>query len=137
MDYVKKQKIAIAVYIAALSIKKSKNRKQIKYKKNEAFGWETGSKKEVHSVDMNALCANFEKLTTKIFCSFMRTCMNERNFNELVELTTPFIKKRRSFSESYSGKSAFRACTLRYLATGDSYKSLSAFFSKWNWLNYF
>ena len=37
-----------------------------------------------------------------LFKNYMR--MDERNFNELVELTTPFIKKRHSFSESYSGK---------------------------------
>lgn len=61
-----------------------------------------------------------------LFKNYVR--MNETNFNELAELTTPFIKKQDTTFRKAIPVCQRLACTLRFLATGDSYKSLSAFF---------
>ncbi|XP_039948597.1 protein ANTAGONIST OF LIKE HETEROCHROMATIN PROTEIN 1-like [Bactrocera tryoni] len=54
--------------------------------------------------------------------------MNENNFNELLQLISPLIKKRDTCFREAIPASHRLVCTLRFLATGDSYKSLSAFF---------
>lgn len=61
-----------------------------------------------------------------LYKNFLR--MNEENFKELLELVSPIIKKNDTNMRTAIPPSERLAVTLRFLATGDSYKSLSVLF---------
>lgn len=61
-----------------------------------------------------------------LYKNFLR--MDESSFNELLELVTPLIQKQDTNMRVAISPSERLAVTLRFLATGDSYKSLAAVF---------
>lgn len=61
-----------------------------------------------------------------LFKNFLR--MDERTFEELLAMVTPLIQKQDTNMRKAITPSERLAVTLRFLATGDSYKSLSLLF---------
>ncbi|XP_071115879.1 uncharacterized protein [Haliotis cracherodii] len=70
----------------------------------------------------SALLAELEAEDTKAFSNFLR--MNKSSFTDLLDRVSPLIAKRDTPMRDAIPPGEKLAITLRYLATGDSYKSL-------------
>ncbi|XP_049315669.1 uncharacterized protein LOC125779122 [Bactrocera dorsalis] len=128
MDYLKKKKVAVALLtIATLKLKKKNQKRKTNPKQRSIWVRNWLERRNTNGAYETTL-REFREVDNQKFLFKNYVRMNENNFNELLQLISPLIKKKDTCFREAIPASHRLACTLRFLATGDSYKSLSAFF---------
>lgn len=125
----RKRKIAMAAASLLILADEMENEEQKKRKKRLRSTWVHPwlAKRSVDGAHQTVL-QEFQNVADQqyMFKQFLR--MDPETFNQLLELVKPLIQKQDTHLRKAISASERLAVTLRFLATGDSYKSLSILF---------
>lgn len=122
-----KKKIAAAIIIMCAAEEKENEKKQKRNVRRSIWVRQWLTKRSTDGAYQKTLM-EFREVNNQnfLFTNFIR--MDDETFKELLQLVSPFIKKQDTNMRPAISEQERLAVTLRFLASGDSYKSLSILF---------
>lgn len=113
--------VAICVLLKVLNMKKRRRLNRERIRKEWVAAWLSQNRRQKFSVYYQ-LMKELREEKQEVYKNFIR--MKPEDFDWLLEQVTPFIKKQDTHLRNSISPGERLAITLRFLATGDSYRDL-------------